>query len=108
MKKILALILALTMILTLAACGAKEEAPVETPAETPAESTAVPTGVEDGVLTVAMECAYAPYNWAQSDDANGAVPITNAPGSFANGYDVMMAKKLCEANGWELEVMQLD
>ena len=25
----------------------------------------VPSGVEDGVLTVAMECAYAPYNWAQ-------------------------------------------
>ena len=24
----------------------------------------VPSGVEDGVLTVAMECAYAPYNWA--------------------------------------------
>ena len=28
----------------------------------------VPSGVEDGVLTVAMECNYAPYNWSQSDD----------------------------------------
>ncbi len=99
MKKILALILALAMILTMAACGAKEE--------TPAEPT-VKTGVEDGVLTVAMECAYAPYNWSQPDDSNGAVPIANAAGSYANGYDVMMAKKLCEANGWQLEVMQLD
>jgi putative lysine transport system substrate-binding protein len=102
MKKILSLILALAMILTLGACAAKEEAPA---ADT---TTTVPTGVEDGVLTVAMECAYAPYNWSQSDDSNGAVPIANAEGSFANGYDVMMAKKLCEANGWELEVMQLD
>ena len=43
----------------------------------PAAGTSV-SGVEDGVLTVAMECAYAPYNWAQSDDANGAVPIANS------------------------------
>ncbi len=66
------------------------------------------SGIEDGVLTVAMECAYAPYNWTQSNDSNGAVPIVNAPGSFANGYDVMMAKKICEANNLKLEVMQLD
>ena len=66
------------------------------------------TGVEDGVLTVAMECAYAPYNWAQPDDSNGAVPIKDKPGLYANGYDVMMAKNICEANGWNLEVVQLD
>ena len=73
-----------------------------------APKSSVASGVEDGVLTVAMECAYAPYNWAQNDDSNGAVPIKNAPGSFANGYDVTIAKKLCEANGWELEVIQSD
>ena len=55
-----------------------------------------------------MECAYAPYNWTQSDDSNGAVPISNVPGSFANGYDVMIAKMIAEANGWELEVIQSD
>ena len=48
------------------------------------------TGVEDGVLTVAMECAYAPYNWAQPDDSNGAVPIKDSM-LYANGYDVMTA-----------------
>ena len=64
-------------------------------------------GVEDGVLTVAMECAYAPYNWAQPDDSNGAVPIKDSM-LYANGYDVMMAKAICEANGWELEILQLD
>ena len=68
----------------------------------------VSSGVEDGVLTIAMECAYAPYNWTQSDDSNGAVPIANVPGSYANGYDVMIAQKICEANGWELEVIQSD
>ncbi len=67
----------------------------------------VPSGVEDGVLTVAMECNYAPYNWSQSDVSNGAVPISGS-NEYANGYDVMMAKKLCEANGWKLEIVRLD
>ena len=109
MKKFLSLILALTMILTLTACGGKTEAPAETAApvaEAP-EAAAAITGVEDGILTVGMECAYAPYNWTQMDDSNGAVPIANNPGAYANGYDVMIAKKICEANGWELEVMAI-
>ena len=104
-RNILSLILALAMTMALTACGGGAPAQEEESAE---PEVAV-TGVEDGVLTVAMECAYAPYNWAQADDANGAVPIVNSDaGEYANGYDVMMAKKLCEANGWELEVMRLD
>lgn len=113
MKKFLSLLMALAMTLSLAACGGSDEpAPADNtdtpdaPAQT--DASAVATGVEDGVLTIAMECAYAPYNWAQSDDSNGAVPISNVPGSYANGYDVMIAKKICEANGWELEVIQSD
>ena len=90
MKKFLAIL----MVCMLAACSAA--------------LAEVPTGVEDGVLTVAMECAYAPYNWAQPDDSNGAVPIRDKAGLYANGYDVMMAKAICEANGWQLEVVQLD
>ena len=108
MKKIMCMVLALMMVLSLVACGST--APATTaPADTqPADTQpAVATGVEDGVLTVGMECAYAPYNWTQLDDSNGAVPIVNNPGSFANGYDVMIAKKICEANGWELEVMAI-
>ena len=91
MKKMLAMILAVLMVLSMAACGSGEK-----------------TGVEDKILTVGMECAYAPYNWTQTDDSNGAVPIANVPGAYANGYDVMMAKKICEANGWQLEVKKLD
>ena len=101
----MSLALTLAMLLTLTACGGKTEQ-AAAPAETQAAS-AVITGVEDGVLTVGMECAYAPYNWTQMDDSNGAVPIANNPGSYANGYDVMIAKKICEANGWELEVMAI-
>ncbi len=91
MKKILCVLMAVAMIVCMTACG-----------------SAGKSGVEDGVLTVGMECAYAPYNWTQTDDSNGAVPIANVPGAYANGYDVMMAKKICEANGWKLEVKKLD
>ena len=87
------------------ACAASTPAAAEAAADTNTEAV---TGVEDGVLTVGMECAYAPYNWTQMDDSNGAVPISNVPGAYANGYDVMIAKKICEANGWELEVVQSD
>lgn len=96
MKKITALVMAVAMMLTMVVCSAS------------ASDATVPSGVEDGVLTIAMECAYAPYNWTQSDDSNGAVPISNVPGSYANGYDVMIGKKIAEANGWELEVIQSD
>ncbi|HWQ06424.1 MAG TPA: transporter substrate-binding domain-containing protein [Feifaniaceae bacterium] len=102
MKKMIVCVLAAMMLFSFAACGAKTAE-----SETTDETAAVASGVEDGVLTVAMECAYAPYNWTQADDSNGAVAIKDS-NEFANGYDVMMAKKLCEANGWELEIVRLD
>ena len=99
MKRILPLLLSLAMALALCACGAQSSS------DGAQTSVSGSTGVEDGVLTVGMECAYAPYNWTQMDDSNGAVPISNVPGSYANGYDVMIAKKICEANGWKLEIV---
>ena len=39
------------------------------------------------------------------DDSNGAVPISNVPGAYANGYDVMIAQRICETYGWELEIV---
>ena len=105
--RMMSLAMILAMLLTLTACGGKTEAPATPAAPAETQAAAAVTGVEDGVLTVGMECAYAPYNWTQMDDSNGAVPIANNPGSYANGYDVMIAKKICEANGWELEVMAI-
>ena len=134
-RRILATVLAALMALSLTACGgnntsgnnaggsganattnatnndtAGEPGAVEVPPVedlTGVDTSAIP-GVEDGVLTVGMECAYAPYNWMQMDDSNGAVPISNVPGSYANGYDVMIAQRICDAYGWELEVVSSD
>ena len=123
MKKILALTLALVLALSLCACGggnadttttdngnATDTATVEIPPVedlTGTDTSAIP-GVEDGVLTVGMECTYAPYNWTQNDDSNGAVPIVNNPGSYANGYDVMLAQRICDTYGWKLEVQAIN
>ena len=126
MRRIFALFLTLAMVFALTACGSKTtqddttasdpDTSTPTQEQTPAvdvppvedltgvDTSAIP-GVEDGVLTVGMECAYAPYNWTQTDDSNGAVPIANVPGAYANGYDVMIAKRICEAYGWELEIV---
>lgn len=103
MKKLLSLILAITMAFTLVACGGGEEEN-----NAPAGEFLSVQGTEDGVLTVGMECRYAPYNWTQFTDENGAVEIANNPGAYANGYDVMLAKKICEEYGWKLEVMALE
>ena len=111
MKRLLTLLMALAMTASLAACGgtgSSGDTADSGNSGTTAEGgeTAGSSGVEDGVLTIAMECAYAPYNWSQSDDSNGAVPIKDSD-AYANGYDVMIAKQICEANGWELEIMAI-
>ena len=89
MKKLITLLLAAAMVCALAACG---------------------SGSDSGsgkVLKVAMECGYAPYNWTQPDDSNGAVPI-NDSSDYAYGYDVMMAKKIADTLGYELQIVKLD
>ena len=96
MKKIFALVMVCAMVFCLAACG---EAGNNT-----ATGANIP-GTDNNILTVGMECASAPYNWTQMDNSNGAVPIVNNPGAYANGYDVQIAKKIAEANGWGIEVV---
>ncbi|MEG2653086.1 MAG: transporter substrate-binding domain-containing protein, partial [Ruthenibacterium sp.] len=86
MKKFAAIVLTAALALSLTACGSPRSAKV---------------------LRVAMECGYAPYNWTQPTDANGAVKIADSK-DFAYGYDVMMAKLLAEKAGYDLEIVKLD
>ncbi|MBS6955257.1 MAG: transporter substrate-binding domain-containing protein [Enterocloster asparagiformis] len=125
-KKVMSLMLAgLLAAASLTACGGKSSGDTTAAAQSDtkaAESdtaaagsdtaaaksdTAAADSGEKKVLRVAMECAYAPYNWTQPDDANGGVPI-NDSNEYANGYDVMMAKKICEELGYELQIVRLD
>lgn len=103
MKKLIPIILVFVMILGMAACAQK----------TPATDTSAPATTESAqpaaekVLRVGMECAYAPYNWTQFDDSNGAVPIFQST-DYAYGYDVMMAKYLADKIGYTLEIHRMD
>lgn len=110
MRTIVAGLLAAAMTVGLTACGSSSSsssAAASQPEQSTSASATGTSGLEDGVLTVAMECAYAPYNWTQPDDSNGAVPIKDA-NDYANGYDVMMAKMIAEELGVELEIVRSD
>lgn len=62
---------------------------------------------DENKIYVGMECGYAPFNYTQTDDSNGAVKISNANG-YANGYDVMIAKKIAEETGKELVIVKYE
>lgn len=58
-------------------------------------------------LVVGLECAYIPFNFVQQTDNNGAVKISNADG-YANGYDVLIAKRIADALNRELVIVMTD
>ena len=118
-KKLMAAAMAALMAASMTACGGSKTETTSAADTTAAESAAdaaettaagAAEAAKDGekkVLKVAMECAYAPYNWTQPDDSNGAVPIADS-NEYAYGYDVMMAKKICEELGYDLQIVRLD
>lgn len=95
MKKIICIALAALLALPFAGCsqGAKKSQ-----SEVSQQQT----------LKVGMECAYAPFNWTQTDDSNGAVPINDANGTYAGGYDIEISKKIADGLGMKLEVVKTE
>jgi len=61
----------------------------------------------DGQLRVGMECGYAPFNYTRTDESSGSVKISNADG-YANGYDVMVAKRIAESMNKELVIVKYE
>jgi putative lysine transport system substrate-binding protein len=91
-KKIALLFVAMLTMVVLAACGSDE-------------SSTGDSGKK--VLKVGMEAAYAPFNWTQSDDSNGAVPINDSK-EYAAGYDVEIAKRIADGLDMDLEIVKTD
>lgn len=91
MKKIITLLFVLLL-----AAGCSQSAPAADSQESEAPA----------VLRVGMECDYAPFNWTQSADSDTAVPISSV--DYADGYDVMIATKIAEAIGREVQVVKTD
>lgn len=90
MKRFVSLLLVVLTMLALVACGS--------------DGGNNDKDTTKDVLRVGMECNYAPYNWTQADNSNGAVPIANVSGMYANGYDVQVALMIAEKLGKTLEV----
>jgi len=91
MKRMLTLalcaVLALGLLITTAGCGGEQQ--TDQPKQ----------------FKVGLECGYAPFNWTQADDSNGAVPISGS-NQFAGGYDVEIAKIIAEGLGRELVIVK--
>ncbi len=92
MKKFISVMIALAVVFSLGGCGSQNT-----------KQDAAQTG-ESETLKVGMECNYAPYNWSQADDSNGAVAIANVDNMYTNGYDVQVAQKIADAMGRKLEI----
>lgn len=94
MKKILATALIGAMALTAFGCGGGSDVEDQ-------------NKEESNTLRIGMECGYAPFNWTQQDDTNGAVVIDGDNG-YANGYDVQIAKKVAEGLGKDLVIVKTE
>ncbi|MDD3140104.1 MAG: transporter substrate-binding domain-containing protein [Lachnospiraceae bacterium] len=106
------LVVGLMAVSMLAGCGSGSDA--DTTGSEQAETVtqddvqeAESGSTEKKVFRVGMECSYSPFNWTQSDDSNGAVMIQDSS-DYTYGYDVEIAKRICEANDWELEVYKIE
>lgn len=110
-KKFFAVLLAAAMSVTVfAGCGSSNDSAGSASSAGGSDSsyTADANSVlNTNVLRVGMECGYAPYNWTQSDDSNGALPIADTS-DYAYGYDVMMAKLIGEKLGYEVQINRID
>lgn len=78
------IVLAVAVSMFMVGCGAKED---------------------DNTFKVGMEAGYAPFNWTQIDDSNGAVKIEGSA-EYAGGYDVEIAKKIADGLGKELVIVK--
>ena len=97
MKKLLATAMVGAMAFGLFGCGGNDAA----------DTTEQDGQAESSQLRIGMECGYAPFNWTQQDDSNGAVAIEGG-GGYANGYDVQIAKRIAEDMGKELVIVKTE
>lgn len=89
------LVLLVSAVVLLAGCGTNNSS----------DSDSGSSG--DNTFKVGLEAGYAPFNWTQNDDSNGAVKIDGSA-EYAGGYDVEIAKKIAEGLGKELVIVKTE
>ena len=103
MKKKLFMVIAasLAVLMLLSGCTKKPDDQSTTAAGEQTKAAA------DNTFKVGLEAGYAPFNWTQLDDSNGAVKIQNSA-EYAGGYDVEIAKRIAESLGKELVIVKTE
>lgn len=96
--------LAVMTAILLAACGTGDKKDTTSSSN---EGSKTNTDKGGGQFRIGMEAGYAPFNWTQQGEANGAVKIADNA-EYAGGYDVQMAKKIAEGLGKELVIVKLE
>lgn len=91
MKKALSVVAVAPIVAALAGCGGT---------------------LETGVITVGLECAYAPFNWTTSTPSDTSVSISNSGflglgTSLCDGYDVQVAQHIANELGLTLRIRQI-
>lgn len=105
MKKVLAAALVGAMAIGMFGCGGGDKTANNDANNDAQNDQNVQADVDQ--LKIGMECGYAPFNWTQQDDSNGAVAIEGG-GGYANGYDVQIAKKIAEGLDKELVIVKTE
>lgn len=95
-RLLLCAILMLGLVITSAGCGSNNQS---------GDNSQPDNSDTAQVFKVGLECVYAPFNWTQLDDSNGAVPIQGTK-EFAGGYDVEIAKIIAEGLGRDLVIVK--
>lgn len=113
-RRVLSLVtMALAAIMLLTACGTSDAGSKSisttngsssgtTAAQTSAQTSAA---ADNGTFKIGLECGYAPFNWTQADNSNGAVQIDGSA-EYAGGYDIEIAKKIAAGLGKKLVVVK--
>lgn len=93
MKKKLSLLISLSLVamLILTGCGSGKSSGSK----------------DEDVFRVGLEAGYAPFNWTQTGDSNGAVKI-DGEAEYAGGYDVEIAKKIADGLGKKLVIVKTE
>ena len=77
--------------LSLSACGGNSNNPLD-----------------DGVLTIGLECAYAPFNYTETTPSDNNLAISNGNNEYCGGYDILIAKRIAADLGVRVEVVRCE
>ncbi len=63
---------------------------------------------QDGVMRIGMEAAYPPFNWQENEATDTNIPIENVDGAYTEGYDVQIARRVCDELGLDPVAVKME